>query len=93
MALNITIDLNGATFADLEALVDAARVAGVEKNSKVELEDTSLHIQVDTAGERPHGPVHPGPGGHSPRPVPQVGEAAIRSVIDILSGRLEPPRR
>ena len=30
MAVNMTIDLNNATFADLVALVDAARVAGVD---------------------------------------------------------------
>ena len=37
MAVNMTIDLNNATFADLVALVDAARVAGVDPVSYTHL--------------------------------------------------------
>ena len=62
------------------ALVEAARVAGVDKRARIELEDTTLHIKVE-----------PSAPGAAPQ-VPQLGDAAIRSVVDILTGRQEPPR-
>ncbi|WP_115686124.1 hypothetical protein [Corynebacterium senegalense] len=81
MAVNLTVDLHDANFADLVALVEAARVAGVDKRARIELEDTTLHIKVE-----------PSAPGAAPQ-VPQLGDAAIRSVVDILTGRQEPPRR
>lgn len=100
MSLSLSIDLSDATFADLRALVDAARTAGVQDNVKLELEDTTLLVTADASerdevshtptGERsrPESPRSPfgGQGG-------QIGDAAIRSVIDILTGRQDPPRR
>ena len=47
MAVNMTIDLNNATFADLVALVDAARVAGVDLKTGLELDGETLSITVE----------------------------------------------
>ena len=102
MAVNLTVDLENATFADLVALVEAARVAGVDKRAKLELEDTTLHVTVEPGApgaQMPQGPHGSAGGFGGPRPpatphspLPQLGDAAIRSVIDILTGRQEPPR-
>ncbi|GAB3690047.1 hypothetical protein [Corynebacterium nasicanis] len=105
MAVSLSIDLTDATFADLRALVDAARTAGVEDSVRVELEDTTLIVTsegtadrvVDASGpERPrteHSPRGPFSSGNWGGQGGQIGDAAIRSVIDILTGRQEPPRR
>ena len=107
MSLSLSIDLTNATFADLRALVDAARTAGVNDSIRLELEDTTLIVTAaDTADrvevvdapagenttrpEPPRGPFSPGSWAGSGG---QIGDAAIRSVIDILTGRQEPPRR
>lgn len=113
MALNLSIDLEDATFADLTALVRAAQVAGVDNASRIELEDTTLIITSTTpaigaAGasgaaesstgrhSRSHDPFGfdgiDGRDRHDDRVLPVLGENAIRSVIDILTGRQEPPR-
>lgn len=90
MALNMKINLEDATYADLVALVKAAEVAGVDKRAPITLDGTELSLTVTTPGvtvlggdtqPRPHGPSSP-----------TIGDAAIRSVIDILTGRTEPPR-
>lgn len=97
MAVHISIDLDNATYADLVALVDAARVAGVDPSAPLALEHTTLTIEVEAAKSSPQSlaarePAHQGD--ESPhRPLPQLGDAAIRSVVDILTGRQEPPRR
>ncbi|MDO5511416.1 hypothetical protein [Corynebacterium sp.] len=104
MAVSLSIDLSNATFADLRALVDAARTAGVTDTAQVQLEDTTLLITSDDTAKRseacdtptprnehpPRGPFGPG---NWPGQGGQIGDAAIRSVIDILTGRQEPPRR
>ena len=88
MAVNMTIDLNDATFADLVALVDAARVAGIDPTTKLDLNDATLGISVEpTTPRRASAPEQ-----QKERTVP-LGDAAIRSVVDILTGRQEPPRR
>ena len=99
MAVNLTVDLDNATFADLVALVEAARVAGVDKRAKLELEDTTLHVSVEPSAPGAHSPGAQAAGGYAAQrppaphsPLPQLGDAAIRSVIDILTGRQEPPR-
>lgn len=95
MAINLSIDLANATFADLVALVDAAHAAGVERATTLELDGEQLTLAVEPAAElgapapRPRG--GEAEGGH--RPLPQLGDTAIRSVVDILTGRQEPPRR
>lgn len=97
MAVSLSIDLSDATFADLRALVDAARTAGVSDTSTLELEDTTLIVAADNTAGRPTPPdpeTPPRPphaGSHNPRGA-AIGDAAIRSVIDILTGRQEPPR-
>lgn len=98
MAVNMTIDLGNANFADLVALVDAARVAGVTDTAPVKLDGAALSIEVDTSARtsqakpaRDGAPAAASDTSH--RPLPQLGDAAIRSVVDILTGRQEPPRR
>ncbi|MCP1386777.1 hypothetical protein M5J20_00980 [Corynebacterium sp. TA-R-1] len=93
MAVHMTIDLNDATFADLVALVDAARVAGIDPTTPVTLEEAALTVAVEPAPKAPHPEPRPGEQDPAPRPLPQLGDAAIRSVVDILTGRQEPPRR
>lgn len=88
MAVNMTIDLDNATFADLVALVDAARVAGIDPATKLELEDTTLNVSVEPSPRRANSPEP-----SKDRTMPPLGDAAIRSVVDILTGRQEPPRR
>ena len=103
MAVQISIDLEHATFADLVALVDAARVAGVTADTALELEESTLSIAVEPGTTDAHqhrvpertregeGPTTVSTPGSSA--LPQLGDAAIRSVVDILTGRQEPPRR
>lgn len=94
----MTIDLGNANFADLVALVDAARVAGVTDTAPVKLDGAVLSIEVDTSARTsqatPARDGAPSASSDTPhRPLPQLGDAAIRSVVDILTGRQEPPRR
>ncbi|AGF72985.1 hypothetical protein [Corynebacterium halotolerans] len=107
MSVQLSIDLSDATFADLRALVDAARTAGVDSRARLELEDTTLIVTADgTTRPEPEPEIldrdrDRGRGtstGRNQRPAwdptmgHQLGDAAIRSVIDILTGRQEPPR-
>ncbi|OHF36100.1 hypothetical protein [Corynebacterium sp. HMSC074A01] len=85
MAVHFSIDLNDATFADLVALVEGARVAGVDKHARLELEDTTLTLEVEPDTRRAATT-------RTETQLPQLGDAAIRSVVDILTGRQEPPR-
>lgn len=89
MAVNMTIDLNDATFADLVALVDAARVAGVDSKTALELDGETLSITVEPGTRTPVREAAP----EKERTIAPLGDAAIRSVVDILTGRQEPPRR
>ena len=92
MAVHFSIDLTDATYADLVALVEGARVAGVDKRAALHLEDTTLslegepEVRTERSAAREHAPATGGQ-------LPQLGDAAIRSVVDILTGRQEPPRR
>ena len=100
MPLSLSIDLSDATFADLRALVDAAHTAGVDSRTRGEIEDTTLLVTIDSTAERKAEAevLDPEPETGA-RPAfmsstgQQLGDAAIRSVIDILTGRQEPPRR
>lgn len=91
MAVNMTINLAKATYADLVALVEAARVAGVAQDAPLALDGDTLTLTVEPgkakAAVRNEGEET------AHRPLPQLGDAAIRSVVDILTGRQEPPRR
>lgn len=46
MALNLSIDLDNATFADLANLVEAARTAGISNDAPVRLDETRLHLET-----------------------------------------------
>lgn len=90
----MTINLEDATFSDLVALVQAAEVAGVDKLAPLKLEDSTLSITVTTPGVTRLGSDQPTNQGANTQSdsVGQLGDAAIRSVIDILTGKQEPPR-
>lgn len=92
MAVNMTIDLDTATFADLVALVEAARVAGVSDAAPVQLDGAVLTVAVDTSARTSRAKPARSEADAPQRPLPQLGDAAIRSVVDILTGRQEPPR-
>ncbi|MDN8605090.1 hypothetical protein Q0N48_03570 [Corynebacterium ureicelerivorans] len=89
MAVNMTVNLNDATFSDLVALVDAARVAGVDPQTALELDGETLNLTVEP-GDRTAEPVREK--SETGRTLAPLGDAAIRSVVDILTGRQEPPR-
>ncbi|WJY97978.1 hypothetical protein CFOUR_07855 [Corynebacterium fournieri] len=93
MAVNMTIDLNNATFADLVALVDAARVAGVDPKTALQLDGDNLHLTVEPGARTPARETARDAAPDKERPMAPLGDAAIRSVVDILTGRQEPPRR
>ncbi|WP_342320109.1 hypothetical protein [Corynebacterium mayonis] len=93
MAINLTVDLAHATFADLVALVEAAEVAGVDKHARVQLEETTLHVEVEPNGAASSNSRPRRLAETAPSQLPPLGDAAVRSVIDILTGRQEPPRR
>ncbi|HJG42954.1 hypothetical protein [Corynebacterium phoceense] len=96
MALTLRLDLSSANVADLEALLAAARAGGIGSEGRLSLDGTELVLSVAepaaTQGAprpaTPDSPQHSNPVGH----VGPVGEAAIRSVIDIVTGRQNPPR-
>lgn len=100
MALQISLDLSAATFRDLSGFMDSARAAGAGADTVLKVEDDKLVITIEgpTIHHRPdrsHQVVdEDGRGVDERKPnFGPVGEQAIRSVIDILSGRQEPPRR
>ncbi|OFT83662.1 hypothetical protein [Corynebacterium sp. HMSC29G08] len=90
MAVNMTIDLAEATYADLVALVEAARVAGVAPDAKLVLDGETLTLQVEPGAKLAKEVPEAEAAAH--RSLPPLGDAAIRSVVDILTGRQEPPR-
>ncbi len=85
MAVNISIDLEDATFADLVAMVEAAKIAGIDPGERVDLDGATLQISVEP--KRDTTAAAPTP---EKRDLPQLGDAAIRSVVDILTGRQVP---
>lgn len=145
MALKLSIDLKDASFADLVALVDAARSAGMDPRDPVICDGRTLSLEVeaeafypayedtpedrapedapgaeeepenpevidraaeDFFGPRSRGQARPrNPWEDVRRTFEQgrdtmdfvgssgIGDAAIRSVIDILTGRQDPPHR
>lgn len=109
MSLRLSIDLNSATLGDLEALVAAAHTVGAASNSAVILDtaDATLSLQTDPDARatpaaqqvrQPGAASASSDGEQSSHPwsgaiTSGVGEAAVRSVIDILTGRQEPPER
>lgn len=86
MAMTLSLDLDGATVADLEAVLAAARAGGIGKHAPVTLDGTVLTLNISAPSTTQAPAANPTPtGGAHP-----VGEAAIRSVIDILTGRQSP---
>lgn len=96
MPLNLSIDLHDATLADLTALVEAARTAGMDPTTELTLEDGVLNIR---AAGNPDG-------GRRPRfdkfekfdimdrPGPSAGtDAALRFIAELLGGNERGDRR
>lgn len=103
MAVNLSIDLNDATYGDLVALVDAARTAGADSATSLELDGTMLKVSVaapsvsmarrdDAAARytRDARQTRDTPG-FEDRVLPVLGENAVRGIMDILTGRQDPP--
>ncbi|WKD59659.1 hypothetical protein [Corynebacterium caspium] len=91
MALHLSIDLKNATLADLENLVAAAHSAQASSDTKLELDPEKQTLTLHAEGKK--SPVsHTEYSGEQRWNIPNsLGENAVRSVIDILTGRLEPP--
>lgn len=91
MSISLTINLDDATFSDVVALVNAAEAAGVTPVTQLKLDGNVLSLTVSNP-KAEAAPAAPGGASPSTSPVQGVGDAAIRSVIDILTGKQEPPR-
>ena len=88
MSLNLSLDLNDATLADLGAFLAAARAANGDPAAAVSVEGTVLRVDVAKPRVSPAEP-KPRPRSGLDRP---VAESMIRTIIDALSERREPPR-
>ena len=98
MAVNLSIDLNDATYGDLVALVDAARIAGADSATPVELDGTVLKVSVAAPsvsvarkGDERDPRQARDAAGFDDRVLPVLGENAVRGIMDILTGRQDPP--
>lgn len=104
MAVNLSIDLNDATYGDLVALVDAARTAGADSATSLELDGTTLKVSVaapsvsmarrddERAARYTRDPRQVRDTvGFDDRVLPVLGENAVRGIMDILTGRQDPP--
>lgn len=83
MALHLSLDLDNSTFADLAALVEAARTAGISADARIEVTENTLSIT--SAGDPTHArtPRTPGP----ERPMPSAGsDAALKFIAELLGG-------
>ncbi|HAT1302455.1 TPA: hypothetical protein I8V98_000774 [Corynebacterium striatum] len=93
MSLNLSLDITTATLADLEAFLAAARAASATDDADLVLDGTYLRVDVSSPraekpqAENPQATAHPRHSVEQP-----LGDNAIRSIIDILSERLDPPR-
>lgn len=100
MALNLSIDLNDCTLADLNALVEAARTAGFDPATTVTLEDSILTISAkgnaDSAEEPSRRPRFEkfDKFDFPDRPSPAAGtDAALRFIAELLGGNERGDRR
>lgn len=91
MALNLSIDLQDATYGDLIALVDAARAAGVDNATALELDGSTLKLSVAAPSVGVARRATRDISSYEDRVVPKLGENAVRGIMDILTGRQDPP--
>lgn len=89
MSLNLSLDLNDATLADLDAFLSAARAAGCDPAAALSLEGTVMRLDVDKPRVVSTEPKPEGPRRNSLDR--SVAESTIRSIIDALSERLDSP--
>lgn len=89
MALRLCLDLNNSTFADLAALVEAARTAGVSADARIDITDHVL--SVTSTGD----PVHTRASQEKvSRPSPSAGsDAALKFIAELLGGQDRGGRR
>lgn len=101
MSFQLQLDVDSATVGELAALLSAARAAGVRDDDVLELDGTTLTIAVaaphtgtSRVGQNldaSHGPEdrdhESGADSRSRGPGDRIGEATIRSLINILNER------
>ncbi|MDO5031326.1 hypothetical protein [Corynebacterium sp.] len=100
MSLSISLDLNDATLADLDAFLTAARSAQAPESAELHLEEDKLVLSIGTPVNNTRTETLHRPHSHeasSPEPRPRPGrerysaDTAIRNIIDMLSERLDGP--
>lgn len=85
MSLNLSLNLETATFADLAALVEAARTAGIDPKTLVTLDDDSGHLTVEAGGNPVHASKSDPLKDHPQRPAPGSGtDAALKFIAQLL---------
>lgn len=101
MSFQLQLEMDSATVGELAALLSAARAAGVRDDDVLEIEGTTLTIAVSApqtstprAGQNPDAPHRQddldrqrGAYSRSRGPADRIGEATIRSLIDMLNER------
>ena len=99
MSFKLQLDVENATVGELSALLSAARAAGVREGDSLDLDGTTLTIEVSTPREEKPAPPRPESSPHDSRQAPRswgradrIGEATIRSIIDALNDRGENSR-
>ncbi|WP_448856238.1 hypothetical protein [Corynebacterium camporealensis] len=84
MSLNLSLELNTASIADLEALLAAARAAGVPETAALRLEGEVLHVDIDS----PRRTQNDQPAPRSPKGLDNTAS----SVLDAIGKYLENSR-
>ncbi|AKK11537.1 hypothetical protein [Corynebacterium uterequi] len=88
MAVMLRVDLANATFADLEAVVAAARVAGASTTTQVALDGSDLVVSVEGPATSSHPASAPTPSEAQPQPPArgqEVGaDAALKFIAHLL---------
>jgi len=99
MSFKLQLDVENVTVGELSALLSAAHAAGVREGDSLNLDGTTLTIEVSTPREEKPAPPRPASSPHDSRQAPRswgradrIGEAAIRSIIDALNERGENSR-
>lgn len=85
MALHLSLDLQDSTFADLAALVEAGRTAGIPADTRVSVNDGVLAITTDGDPAHARGPRERAES--FGRPAPSAGsDAALKFIAELLGG-------
>lgn len=102
MAIELRLDTANATLAEIEAFVAAARAAGASGADRVRRDGTQMVLDAAAVADKPREAPRRSAGESAPAGQPlnlntervaQVGDAAIRGLIEVLANRQEPGRR